>query len=131
MHSCRLHGAEIHSTRVLFCIINQSDYDPGRDRTRDQWYRSCTPYHKATAAVVLARKLGTFILYIFIPRSVKNSCHRFKSPWGVGKSAKVRRFYASSSQPILSLALPCIAFMSCHVMSFLYIWVYGEGMRGI
>ena len=70
MHSCRLHGAEIHSTRVLFCIIDQSDYDPGRDRTRAQWYRSCTPYHKATAAVGVVGELGTFILYIFIPRSV-------------------------------------------------------------
>ena len=58
------------STRVLFFICNQSEYDPGRDRTRDQWYRSWTFYHKATAAVGLGGKFGKFILYIFIPRSV-------------------------------------------------------------
>ena len=45
-------------------------YDPGRDRSTDQWYRSRKPYHKATAAVGVVGELGTFILYIFIPRSV-------------------------------------------------------------
>ena len=61
---------QILSTRIRFFICNQFSYDPRRDRSTDQWYRSRKPYHKATAAIGVVGELGTFILYIFIPRSV-------------------------------------------------------------
>ena len=125
MHSRRLHGAEIHSTRVSFCIINQSDYDPGGDRTRDQWYRNCMPYHKATAAVVLARKLGTFILYIFIPRSVNEQLSQVQVPLGgreIGQGAPILRILLPTYfKPCL--ALHCIHVMSCHVI-FIYMGIW-------
>ena len=71
MCSRRLHGAEYFSREFVFFIFNQSRYDPGRDRSRDQWYRSWMPYRKATAAVGFKGELSKFLLYIFIPSFVK------------------------------------------------------------
>ena len=66
----RSSNEQILSTWIWFFIFNQSDCDPGRDRSGYQWYSSQTPYRKATATVGVGGELGTFILYIFIPRSV-------------------------------------------------------------
>ena len=78
-----------------------------------------------------------FFLFSVVSFTMSDNRNRFESLWGwrarktLLPVLNAHHLLPTHFWALPCLALHCIAFMSCHVMSFLYIWVYGEGMRGI